>query len=468
MNFISLSDSNINSSMSFGTENGQDIPEKNVNLFFNKQKGGDLGSLWPFSNENNNLALLACKKGEFSTLSFLIKENKIDDYSVQDENTGYTILHYVVAYFKIIPDNSNILNIILSRDDVSDFIDLQDYTNKNTPLHLAAMQHNNELCTKLIQAGANRQLENSNSLVVGSDNESTINGPSNGPSMSTDMLNKSAQKQTFATPSSESVFVRKNTGAEKSNPSAIDSTITDIVNRFMVPKSKTVNTEYSQELPNNLTAAEPKSPARNDSALSTSDFVDQLITQYGTKAKTTFNNMQNKAREYLPKQMPSFDNLMAPKAPMPSLDNSMAQKPQMTGGARSRNYIVGQRTMKSYNDYDDYSDVQDGGKRKNSKNRKQSRSMTPDSELGRAIENQAGKIHEDTIKKIQELMGVDEQTARIYKAALYKQVKDKNPELNNLDRAVEMQNLATEKNLKKIDVEATNKEMQAKFAENDK
>lgn len=79
-------------------------------------------------------------------------------------------------------------------------------------------------------------------------------------------------------------------------------------------------------------------------------------------------------------------------------------------------------------------------------------STSSGSELGRLIKKQSTEIHERVIQKIMKLMTVKEDVAKNYKAALYKQVKDKKPELGNLDRAVEMEKLVNQKNLKAIDI----------------
>lgn len=81
------------------------------------------------------------------------------------------------------------------------------------------------------------------------------------------------------------------------------------------------------------------------------------------------------------------------------------------------------------------------------------------SKLSRSLERQSNIIHERTIKKIMEIMGVDEDTAKIYKAGIYQRVKNEHPDLPNLDRANEMEKLATRDNLEKIDVKKLAKEI---------
>ena len=46
--------------------------------------------------------------------------------------------------------------------------------------------------------------------------------------------------------------------------------------------------------------------------------------------------------------------------------------------------------------------------------------------------------------RIKELLGVDEDKARVYKAIIYDSIKKQKPELNNYDRAVELEKLASD------------------------
>lgn len=90
--------------------------------------------------------------------------------------------------------------------------------------------------------------------------------------------------------------------------------------------------------------------------------------------------------------------------------------------------------------------------------RKKKRDMSRMSELSRLINNQSSEIHERVVKKIMELMKVDEQVARDYKAALWRKVKEAHPDMkSNLDLSVEMEKLALKKNLKDVDLEQAKK-----------
>lgn len=72
------------------------------------------------------------------------------------------------------------------------------------------------------------------------------------------------------------------------------------------------------------------------------------------------------------------------------------------------------------------------------------------------------QVHIDTVKAIEDLLGVDEETAQVYKSKLYRDVKKDMPDAKAYERAVEMQKLATKENLDKIDI-AKEKELRAEW-----
>lgn len=88
-------------------------------------------------------------------------------------------------------------------------------------------------------------------------------------------------------------------------------------------------------------------------------------------------------------------------------------------------------------------------------------------ELSRLMNNQSNVIHDRVIKKIMEIMSVDETEAKVYKAAIYHKVKNDNPNLSNLDRAIEMEKNTTKEFIKKLDIEETRSSMKKHFAEKD-
>ena len=90
------------------------------------------------------------------------------------------------------------------------------------------------------------------------------------------------------------------------------------------------------------------------------------------------------------------------------------------------------------------------------------------SELSRMINNQATEIHDRSVKKIAELLKISEQDSKIFKAYIYNEVKVNNPELNNFDRAVEMEKKITKEYLTSLDkkkIEKLSEVIKAKYSE---
>ena len=93
------------------------------------------------------------------------------------------------------------------------------------------------------------------------------------------------------------------------------------------------------------------------------------------------------------------------------------------------------------------------------------------SDIARQISRQSSDIHERAVIKIIEILKLDKnksedvQKARNYKAAIYKMIKEKNPLLNNFDRAVEMEKSITKEMLNSINIEKVSKEIEKHLSE---
>ena len=125
---------------------------------------------------------------------------------------------------------------------------------------------------------------------------------------------------------------------------------------------------------------------------------------------------------------------------------------QMTGGNLSS---VGVMDTETFLDQMVQKYGQKGGVRRSNKKSKttHTKSVSRGDQLSRLINNQASEIHNKVVKKIMELMEVDEDAARDYKAALWRMVKEKNPDMkSNLDLSVELEKMVKKPALKKIDL----------------
>lgn len=72
----------------------------------------------------------------------------------------------------------------------------------------------------------------------------------------------------------------------------------------------------------------------------------------------------------------------------------------------------------------------------------------PDSDdmdnLTRQFKQKSTEAHDRAIIRIKELLGVDEKTAKAYKAIIYNIIKNEHPEMQNYDRAMELEKLASD------------------------
>ena len=137
----------------------------NINNNFTNIKGGACPcseSLVAFNNKNYELALYILNKSTYCA-------------TCQDDN-GNTILHHLVMYCSECNNNSTCigaLNGLLSRKDISNFIDIQN-TDGTTAILLAVINNNELIANKLDQAGANKMIEDNIGNFLGTDVEKDV------------------------------------------------------------------------------------------------------------------------------------------------------------------------------------------------------------------------------------------------------------------------------------------------------
>jgi hypothetical protein len=88
----------------------------------------------------------------------------------------------------------------------------------------------------------------------------------------------------------------------------------------------------------------------------------------------------------------------------------------------------------------------------------------------RIMNIKASKIHKKVVQKIMDILGIGIEDAKIYKAYLYKEVQNKG-DMSNYERAVEMNNMATEeilKNIKQGDLDKLSNKISESLSEKEK
>lgn len=97
-----------------------------------------------------------------------------------------------------------------------------------------------------------------------------------------------------------------------------------------------------------------------------------------------------------------------------------------------------------------------GGKNKTRKGKRKLKmnndeSVNRPSELYRLLNRQTDDIRKRILEKIMDIMGIDEETAFCYRAALWRKIKEEHPEMKtSIEKHVKMEKMTTKKELSKI------------------
>lgn len=379
----------------------------------NTQQGG-----WFFgkSNKNHNdkMALLAAAQKNFEVVCFMVNHDMVYNYSTQDDN-GCTLLHYMICNRDLHKDMDKLIKKILNYKKVNEYINIQDKLG-DTPIIVAVKTGNTDLVKTLLEAGADPKIKNNEGAHIGSEECSAMSSDSTsiifykGHDNKYDNNFKNLFKKMFTLPS-----VGQMSELSASFPIRL-STGNDIFTEQQQKKNSVI------ELPENLSVDSDQS---EDEFYSTEEFALKVKNILNNYKKQSVNATANKSVE-----TNDFVDIMTNK--------NMEQK----GGAKNKknNIIEGRRKIQTYN----------AGSAKSDR----------ENDLNRVINRQKDDIHARVIKKIMELMNVDQETASYYKAALWKKVKEEKPELvTNVEKSLEMEKVATLKNLKNIDIKKVKQEI---------
>jgi hypothetical protein len=366
------------------------------------------GFFWSTNDcsENDKKVLLACRQGKYQVVEFMIMNDMVANYCTRDESS-WTILHYIAHDSKHYGICKAAVSKILSRNDVTNFVNIQD-KNGDTPLILSVKCGNLELSNRLVKAGADKNIRNNEKFYVCTETEGS----------------QSPRRQQVHSPRLNfDVYNSKNSTSDDDDDSVDSALARKILTSFHVRANNTdTNTTASDRgaMPDTLSGPtevqRTRSPTQTDN--NTDHLLDLLLKTYGTQGQTV---------------------------------------PQQGGNGNS--VRQGQRKIKKTFDFG-FGEAH-GGKNYESESDSNNSEDVYASELSRFVKNQAGEILERVIKKISDIMNISEDDARIYKAALYKKVKDSKPELNNLDRAIEVEKLTTKEELAAVDFKKTKKEVEA-------
>lgn len=303
------------------------------------------------------------------------------------DSDNRTLLHYLSKS----PTNAeadNAVDTILSGGAVSSFINKQD-KNGDTPMHLAVKAGNHVLASRLEKAGSKLDIRNNQGFKIDAETaDSPVNNAS--PTLS-EHVNKGTGNMAGGAASS----VRHNVGYD-----VVKSTI----DKFFTRKQDDLSSEL--QTIGRLTDLDETLTTNRSSNI----FIDKLMRMCGGTADTS---------------------------PVDSDILLNSSETEMVGGRRKL------RVRK--------------GKRRSGKRRSRRR-MSRSRELSRMIQNQAGEIQRKVLdmiikaKKLDKDKPADLEIARNIRSVLWNMVKTDFPELKtNLDQNVQMEKLATDERILKID-----------------
>jgi ankyrin repeat protein len=476
--------------------------DSNINLNFTEainhnnsnQRGG---FLFGSSSDNDKKVLMAARQQKYEVVSFMIKNNMIQDYGVVDDY-GCTLLHYLAKDYKINVENVCSVDIILSKSNVKSFINIQD-KNGDTPIHIAVKSGNNEMAAKLDSSGANMDIKNKQGFRVDGETVDSVNyARTASPRMSEQHLDN---------------IVNQDNQDDRNTQNITQDTIKNIVNKFLTIKQPKNMTSSAHSIMNtdtrNDSSRNNSVEFQNSDTLSTSRFIDQLMNKYSSNLlqQQPQHQQQGSGRDY-ESESDSSVNSKSYINTENFLDN-IANGINNIGGARKKNRSRSgsgsdiynltkndvdseeeptkedsekpkRKTRKSKNtnndsalvysltkndvDSEEESTKEDSEKpiKKTRKSKSKKQNTEDDAEqetrldergtqLSRMINNQAGEIHKRVLQKIMDILKIDEATARNYKAVLWSTVKKNKDLKTNLDQSVELEKITTKENLEKLD-----------------
>ncbi len=417
-----------NPDLSIGSE-GSDQPMQSGGFFW-KSCG---------RTKNDEKVLEFARKSRFDDVAFMIQEDLVDNYCSQDED-GSTILHHLTRNRNVHGANNKSIQIVLNQPNIKSFINVQD-KNGDTPLHAAVKGGHMDLADLYIKMGANKSIKNNNGNFVDSD----VQCP-----------NDNLMPTKSSTNNKKTITVN--------NADQFDAVMKILVNGFVNNQPLSEETATLGKFPqlNNetQTASKVDSQKTNLNATDTDEFLNELL-----KADKDAKETIKQAGGYV---SPNTDELQDAALNTYAQDTSGANDDfinrvfnigrKQHGGKRSKRRVV-TRTLPSsnYNEFDSENDPQRQLERDSS------------SELQRMINNRATEIHERVVKKIMDLLSIDESTAKLYKAWLWRLAKKEHPELTtNYDKSIEMEKMVTKKTLSKIDIDKVQKELDKEREERNK
>lgn len=378
------------------------------------QSGGGFFDLFLSAD---NEALVAFNDHELEAVSYIIRRPKPSLVIKGSDENGFTVLHHIIVNYKDLKNPLELLRIVLKHKDIQCIINSKTKNDGMTPLFMAVkLQLPEIVLSELVNAGADPKIGDKFGNILETEaSEKHIEIEVKG-----NIEDKQLKEQVDKTISS---FFNDLSKARRTDTSeatlALNTPIPPVIEKFESIPMAPVENKPVESVP--VVPIGMKEPV--ETKLELPPVVVPPLSEQVEKEKTevkTVSPAEASTSEIVKNIVAEYENRQG-----------------QAGG--SKKTIMGQRKLNNYSDYDGYESMgeQSGGEGA--------------SELSRLIRSQSDEIHQRTTETIMKIMNVDEVTAGYYKSALYWKVKEEHPELKSIERALEMEKLATEENLKQID-----------------
>ena len=500
--------------------NTHDLTSDTVNTI---QEGGCFSSY--SCSDINNVMLKAFTSKRPDVVCFLLEnlKTKIDKLDMKDKHDR-NFLHYFILYnnYEIIDDYVTAILKNKSICSVRDAINAQDVLG-NTPLHYAVMINNDKLINLLIERGANKKIKNNEGTFVDTEDQlHDLTQTYNRQSAREDSIKRVDLEADTDDGTEVDIFIsdkdnlkhmldilpNKNVPDTESfvyNPSTRNTVITDVatddIAKAIIEKMRG---GVEDKFPSIELTVPPRSPepeslvALDDESVNTAVIIRELQkknseTQHGGKKSKSKSKGKRKLITY---SEFSFGNDLINEGAFGDpikTDEDFTEATEKIGlellklnkeklesekENSEKENTESDKTLekKLFDDTEDIEKTEEKTEdtvtpKKDEKSEDTIEVQSELSEMARSIARQSTEIHERVIKKIAELLKLnlenpeDNKKVRYYKAAIWRQITTKHPELSNFDRAVEMEKMVTKEFLKTIDIDKVTKELDKYFSE---
>jgi hypothetical protein len=445
----SSTDSKSSSSFSFGEQNiqqGGGIKE----LIFGKNTGKYV----------TQLILDSFNSGFLQTAIYVLEhsiDNEVDiKFGAKDSN-GKTILHWVTICAAKVPQLKNMLVNILKNDSAVNNINIQD-NDKNTIAHYAMKCNMMDMLNFLVRKGIDLTLKNNDGLSIQLKKE-YVKQPS---------VFRKPQSQAYTDISTDEVGrIREKLGnlvdsfvqrTDKDSDSDLD--FTNTVSVTSMPKSKPQSIDVASPLNNTNRNVLDDLMKHLDGVVNNDEnetddvyeVVDGLVDEFNknNESDSFVDKLMNVYSNKTAESMAGGSNIMKGTRRMNTYSEiSMSGGDDLSTSTSSSSSSCDEFddcTSTESTESDDEDDDHFSGKAISRGNLLMGLSSSEVNELlGLARlsrlsreKNEGADKHEAAVNRIMELLNVGRFDARAYKAILYKQIRDGNPDLNNVDRSIEL------------------------------